>query len=70
MPMLKSEAIRLLGGTNTLAAEAIGITQSAVSQWPDVLPDSIADRVVAALARKHLPPEMIGGQAAAPEAAA
>jgi len=59
--MLKSDAIRLLGGTNTSAAEAIGITQSAVSQWPDVLPPTIADRVIAALARKHLPAELIGG---------
>ena len=58
--MLKTEAIRLLGGTNASAASAIGITASAVSQWPEVLPPTIADRVVAAIARKHLPPELIG----------
>jgi DNA-binding transcriptional regulator YdaS (Cro superfamily) len=67
--MHKTEAIRLLGGTNAAAAEAIGITPSAVSQWPDVLPASIQDRVVAALARKHLPPELIGGQAQPAKAA-
>ena len=58
--MLKTEAIRLLGGTNASAAAAIGITASAVSQWPDVLPATIEDRVVAAIARKHLPPELLG----------
>lgn len=67
--MHKTEAIRLLGGTNVAAAEAIGITPSAVSQWPDVLPASIEDRVVAALARRHLPPELIGGQIEPPKAA-
>jgi len=49
--MLKTEAIRLLGGTTASAAAAIGITPSAVSQWPHILPTRIADRVVAALAR-------------------
>ena len=50
--MNKEEAIRLLGGTNSKAAEAIGITPAAVSLWPDELPDRIADRVQAALWRK------------------
>ncbi len=58
--MLKSKAIQLLGGTPTAAAAAIGVTPSAVSQWPPVLPPAIEDRVVAALARKHLPPELLG----------
>lgn len=66
--MKKSEAIKLLGGTPTTAAAAVGITVSAVSQWPDELPQRIVDRVLAALARRHLPPEMLGdaGQAAKP----
>ena len=59
--MLKTEAIRLLGGTPGKAAAAIGISPSAVSQWPDDLPATISDRVVAAIARKHLAPELIGG---------
>lgn len=63
--MLKSHAIKLLGGTPKDAAEAIGVSQSAVSQWPDELPPRIADRVLAALARKHLPPELIGAEPAA-----
>ena len=50
-PMLKTEAIKLLGGSPTAAASAIGITPQAVSQWPDELPERIADRVYAALAR-------------------
>ena len=58
--MEKAKAIQLLGGTPAKAAAAIGITTSAVSQWPDMLPATIADRVVAAIARKHLPPELIG----------
>lgn len=58
--MLKTDAIQLLGGTPAKTAAAIGITPSAVSQWPDTLPAAIADRVVAALARRHLKPEQIG----------
>ncbi len=63
--MNKSQAIDLLGGTVTAAAEAIGISRSAVSQWPEELPDTIRDRVQAAIARRHLPPELIGTQPAA-----
>ncbi len=58
--MLKTEAITLLGGTISAAAKAIGASYQAVNQWPDVLPARIEDRVVAAIARKHLPPELIG----------
>lgn len=63
--MRKQEAIVLLGGSVSLAAEAVGVSYQAVNQWPDVLPARIEDRVLAALARKHLPPELIG-QAGAP----
>ena len=61
--MLKTKAIELLGGTVVLAADAIGISYQAVDKWPDDLPDRIADRVLAAQARKHLPPELIGAEA-------
>lgn len=50
--MQKTKAIELLGGSTAAAAEAIKITYQAVSQWPDVLPARIADRVHAAWARK------------------
>lgn len=49
--MLKTDAIQLLGGTATSAAEAIGITPQAVFDWPDELPPRIEDRVLAALYR-------------------
>jgi DNA-binding transcriptional regulator YdaS (Cro superfamily) len=63
--MLKTKAFELLGGTASSVAAAVGVTPSAVSQWPAELPDRIADRVLAALARKHLPADMLGEQAAA-----
>lgn len=49
--MTKSEAIRLLGGTAKEAARRIGITQAAVSQWPEQLTGRHRDRVQAALYR-------------------
>lgn len=49
--MKKTEAIRLLGGSVKLAAERIGVTHAAISQWPDQLPPRIVDRVQAALWR-------------------
>ena len=64
--MHKAKAIELLGGSAVSAATAVGVTPSAVSQWPELLPPRIADRVLAALARKHLPPELIGADVAAP----
>lgn len=68
--MKKSNAIRLLGGSPSAAAAAIGISPSAVSMWPEELPARIADRVVAAIARRHLPPELIGTEGAPPVPAA
>lgn len=62
--MEKRRAIELLGGTVSLAAEAVGVSASAISQWPEVLPSRLEDRVLAALARKHLSPELIGTEGA------
>jgi len=53
--MNKARALELLGGTVATAAEAIGISSAAISQWPDELPPRIEDRVLAALARKRFP---------------
>lgn len=64
MRMDKTHAIKVLGGTPAKAARAVGISSSAVSQWPDVLPPAIADRVIAALAKQHLPPELLGSDGA------
>lgn len=68
--MDKAKAIELLGGSVATVAKAIGISYQAVEKWPDVLPDRIADRVVAALARQHLPPDLIGESPAEPDRAA
>lgn len=54
-PLTRYKAIELLGGTAALAAQALGVKYQAVSQWPDVLPGRIADRVVAAVARRKYP---------------
>lgn len=62
--MLKTKAIELLGGTVASAAKAIGVSYQAVDKWPDELPERIADRVLAAQARKHLAPELIGAEGA------
>ena len=58
--MLKSKALELLGGTARKAATQLGISPQAVSKWPDELSPRIADRVVAAVARKHLHPDVLG----------
>lgn len=50
--MTKTEAIRLLGGTAAKLAEAVGVSPSAVSQWPEELPQRLIDRVQAALWRR------------------
>jgi hypothetical protein len=52
--MNKITAIELLGGTVTAAADAIGTTSSAISQWPDDLPPRLADRVLAACMRRGI----------------
>jgi hypothetical protein len=60
--MNKAEALKLCGGTVTATANALGVTHSAVSQWPDEgdIPESAENRVLAWLARKHLSPEVLG----------
>ena len=58
--MNKQKAIDLLGGSVSAAADAVGVSYQAVDKWPDVLPQRIVDRVQAAIARKHLPAEMLG----------
>lgn len=52
--MKKKEAIDLLGGSVTAAAEALGVNYQAVRQWPDTLTPRIADRVLGYLARTKL----------------
>ena len=49
--MTKIEAIRLLGGSEQAAADAIGVSRPAIYDWPDVLPARLEDRVQAYLWR-------------------
>lgn len=57
--MNKALALDLIGGTPLLASKAIGISRSAIAQWPETLPPKLSDRVLAAWARENvqdLPP--------------
>jgi hypothetical protein len=64
--MRKAKAIELLGGSTASAAKEIGVSYQAVDKWPEDLPARIADRVLAVLARKHLPPEVLARLAEEP----
>ena len=58
MPRMdKTTALRMMGLSLADAARELRITSSAISQWPDEgpLPASAENRVLAWLARKHLP---------------
>jgi hypothetical protein len=68
--MRKAKAIEILGGSIASAADEIGISYQAVEKWPDPLPPRIADRVVAAVARRHLSPKLLGEAGASRKAAA
>lgn len=43
--MKKADVIGHFGGTAQAAANALGITRSAVAQWKDVVPERIAWKV-------------------------
>ena len=62
--LTKAQAVELFGGKQKLVAEALGITPSAVSQWPDgELDQATSDRIRgAALRLGKIQPE---GRAAA-----
>ena len=51
--MKKKDAIQIFGSASDLS-KAIGVTRSAVSQWPDELDQSQADRVIGAAYRLGL----------------
>lgn len=54
--MHKTDAIQLLGdGVMSAAAQEMGISPAALSQWPEELPPRLADRVQAALWRRANP---------------
>ena len=49
--MTKTDAIRMFGGRQQDLADAIGITRSAVAQWPETLRQDQVDRVLGAAIR-------------------
>lgn len=53
--MEKTKAIELLGGSVAEAAKKLGVSYQAVSKWPDVLPQRVADRVLGVYARMKFP---------------
>lgn len=53
--MKKATAISHFGSV-AATAKAIGISYQAVAKWPEDLPPAIEDRVIAAIARRTLPP--------------
>lgn len=53
--MTKEEAIRLHGGTQRRLSQALGLSESAVSQWPDELTERQEDRVLGAAVRLGIP---------------
>ena len=57
LPMTKSEAIDIFGGAKKDLAEGVGVTASAISQWPDELDQARIDQVIGAAVRlrKHVP---------------
>lgn len=58
--LTKAAAIEFFSGRPALAV-AVGVTPQAISDWPDVLPRRIADRVIAAAIRagRDVPAEWI-----------
>jgi transcriptional regulator with XRE-family HTH domain len=70
--MDKKAALRVCGPTQADAARNLGITPSAVAQWPNDgrLPESAEKRVLAFLAEKHLPLRQMLGEQPQQDAAA
>lgn len=58
--MKKHDAISLFGSASK-TAKAVRVTPAAVSLWPEILSDAIADRVIAAAMRQgiEIPPELL-----------
>lgn len=57
MSMRKADVIAYFGGTQTATAKALGLTKSAVNQWPDPIPLRSAIRANA-LSNGRLPLDM------------
>lgn len=46
--MRKSDVLAHWNGNGAAVARAVGVTRSAVQQWPDIIPEAMAWRVQAA----------------------
>lgn len=57
----KQQAIEMLGGSQTAAAKALGITYQAVRKWPEALTPDIENRLIGMLVRRRrkVPPWLI-----------
>jgi|SoimicmetaTmtHMA_FD_contig_31_22281788_length_349_multi_4_in_0_out_0_1 DNA-binding transcriptional regulator YdaS (Cro superfamily) len=55
----KFQALEIFGGTHAALAIALGMTRSAISQWPSELTTAQQDRVLGAALRlrKPIPPQ-------------
>lgn len=60
--MTRDEAITLLGGNVAKAAELMNTSPQTIYAWPreGEISRTASDSVQAAIARQHLPPEMLG----------
>lgn len=63
----KEEVVAFFGGTQKEVADALGIKQSSVSDWPDVLSEAISDRVRGAAVRNGfvIPKQWLSNKTAA-----
>ena len=55
--MTKHEATKIFGGTQSALAAALGVSRSAISQWPEQLSQRQADMVLGAALRLGLLPK-------------
>lgn len=61
MKLTKQQAVRLFGGQVKGLAAALGLTSSAISQWPEELSPQRADRVIGAAVRLGVIETVPGG---------
>ena len=54
MTIQKTDAIAVLGGSKRDAASALGVSYQAIDKWPETLSNKVADRVLAAWARRNV----------------
>lgn len=65
----KQQAIEMLGGSQTAAAKALGITYQAVRKWPESLTPDIENRLIGMLvrSRRKVPNWLVSAKPQAPQ---